>query len=256
MRLTLLLSLAAMVPSMAIAADPAVLRDLAPRGQIRAAINLGNPVLARAEPDGPAGLSVDLAKRLGEALGVPVTFETYSGAGAVTASAGTDRWDICFLAIDPKRAEGIAFTAPYVLIQGSYLVPAGSLLRSAGEVDRDGIRIAVGAGSAYDLFLSRHLAHATLVRAPTSAEAVTLFAQDRLDVAAGVHQPLASYAAAHPDVRLLPGHFMEIPQAMGLPAGHPAGEAYLKAFLAAAKVEGFIARRLQAHGQDPSLATP
>ena len=256
MRAALLPLLVAMVPTMASAADPAVLHDLAPRGLIRAAINLGNPVLAHSEPGGPAGVSVDLARRLGEALGVPVTFVTYPTAGAVTASAGTDLWDVCFLAIDPKRAEGITFTAPYVAIRGSYLVPAGSPIRSVADVDRAGIRIAVGAGSAYDLFLSRTLAHATPVRAPSSAEAVTLFVRDGLEAAAGVHQPLAAYAADHPGVRLLPGHFMEIPQAMGLPAGRPAGGAYLAAFLAKAKADGFIVRRLEADGQNPTLAIP
>lgn len=253
-RAAILFGVAMMVPAMASAADPGVLHDLAPEGRLRAAINLGNPVLAREEAGGPAGVSVDLARRLGEALGVPVSFVTYPAAGAVTASAGSGTWDICFLAIDPKRAQGIAFTEPYVLIRGSYLVPAASPLRMPEDVDRDGIRVAVGAGSAYDLFLSRALTHATLVRAPTSAGAVTLFAQDHLDVAAGVHQPLVAYAAQHSEVRLLPGHFMEIPQAMGLPTGRPAGAAYLSAFIAKAKAEGFIGLRLGANGQDPALA--
>ncbi|MHC2104043.1 ABC transporter substrate-binding protein [Methylobacterium sp. CM6246] len=236
--------------------SPAARHDLAPTGTLRAAINLGNPVLARSGADGPAGVSVDLARALAQRLGVPVAFVTFPGAGAVSGSAGSGTWDICFLAIDPKRAEGIAFTAPYVLIAGSYLVPADAPIRSLPDVDRDGIRISVGHGSAYDLFLTRTLRHATLVRAPTSAEAVTAFARDGLDVAAGVHQPLAAYAAAHPEVRLLPGHFMEIPQAMGLPVGRDAGAAYLADFLAQAKADGMIARSLAAGGQDPGLAAP
>ncbi|MDP4025493.1 ABC transporter substrate-binding protein [Methylobacterium sp. NEAU 140] len=236
--------------------DPAVLRDLAPTGTLRTAINLGNPVLAAEGPDGPRGVSVDLARRLAERLGVPVRFVTYPGAGAVSGSAGSGAWDICFLAIDPKRAEGIAFTAPYVLIAGSYLVPAASPIRATEAVDRAGIRVSVGRGSAYDLFLTRALTRATLVRAPTSAEAVTAFARDGLDVAAGVHQPLAAYAASHPETRLLPGHFMEIPQAMGLPLGREAGAAYLARFVAAAKADGFVAERLRASGQDPGLAAP
>lgn len=234
----------------------AVLHDLAPTGTLRAAINLGNPVLARDGADGPAGVSVDLARRLAETLGVPVSFTTYPIAGAVTDSAKSGVWDICFLAIDPKRAEEIQFTKAYVLIAGSYLVAADSPIRSLADVDRDGVRVSVGRGSAYDLHLTRALKHATLVRAPTSAEAMTRFAADTLEVAAGVHQPLAAYAAAHPGVRLLPGHFMEIPQAMGLPAGRAAGAAYLEDFLAAAKAEGFVAERLKANGQDPGLAAP
>jgi polar amino acid transport system substrate-binding protein len=236
--------------------DAAILHDLAPTGTLRAAINLGNPVLAQAGPDGPAGVSVDLARALAARLGVPVAFVTFPGAGTVSGSARSGSWDICLLAIDPKRAEGIAFTAPYVLIAGSYLVPAGSPIRSLEAVDRDGVRVSVGRGSAYDLFLSRSLKHATLVRAPTSAEAVTAFARDGLEVAAGVEQPLAAYAAAHPEVRLLPGHFMEIPQAMGLPVGRPAGAAYLADFLTGAKRDGLVRRDLEASGQDPGLAAP
>ncbi|MCJ2055890.1 ABC transporter substrate-binding protein [Methylobacterium sp. J-048] len=236
--------------------SPAALHDLAPTGMLRAAINLGNPVLARSGADGPAGVSVDLARALAQKLGVPVAFVTFPGAGAVSGSAGSGTWDICFLAIDPKRAEGIAFTAPYVLIAGSYLVPAASPIRAPEVVDRDGVRVSVGRGSAYDLFLTRALRHATLVRAATSAEAVTAFARDGLDVAAGVHQPLSAYAAAHPEVRLLPGHFMEIPQAMGLPVGRDAGAAYLADFLTQAKADGFVARSLEANGQDPGLAAP
>lgn len=238
------------------APDPAILHDLAPTGTLRAAINLGNPVLAQSGADGPAGVSVDLARALARRLGVPVALVTFPGAGAVSAAAGSDIWDICFLAIDPKRAEGIAFTAPYVLIAGSYLVPTASPIHSLAAVDRPGVRVSVGRGSAYDLFLGRTLTHATLVRAPTSAAAVTAFAQDGLEVAAGVAQPLAAYAADHPEVRLLPGHLMAIPQAMGLPTGRPAGAAYLAAFIAQAKRDGLVARGLAASGQDSGLAAP
>lgn len=244
------------MPPVSLTPDPAILHDLAPTGTLRAAINLGNPVLAQAGPDGPMGVSADLARALAARLGVPVTFVTFPGAGAVSGSAGSGSWDICFLAIDPKRAEGIAFTAPYVLIAGSYLVLEASPIRSPEAVDRDGVRVSVGRGSAYDLFLSRSLKHATLVRAPTSAEAVTAFARDGLEVAAGVAQPLAAYATTHPEVRLLPGHFMEIPQAMGLPVGRAAGAAYLAAFIAQAKRDGLVRRGLEASGQDPGLAAP
>ena len=235
---------------------PAVLHDLAPTGTLRAAINLGNPVLARLDGDAATGVSVDLARRLGAALGVPVSLVTYPTAGAVSGSAGSGAWDICFLAIDPKRAEEIRFTQPYVLIAGSYLVRDASPIRTPEAVDRDGVRVSVGRGSAYDLHLTRALKHATLVRAPTSAEAISQFEREGLDVVAGVHQPLTAYAEAHPGVRLLPGHFMEIPQAMGLPVGKPAGAAYLETFIAKAKADGFVAERLEANGQDPGLAAP
>ena len=230
--------------------------DLAPTGSLRAAINLGNSVLAEKDARSGAlsGVSVDLARALGERLGVPVTLVAYESAGAVSGAARTGAWDICFLAIDPKRAEDIDFTSPYVIIEGSYLVPARSPITTSAEVDRKGVRIAVGRGSAYDLFLTRAIGAATLVRAPTSPAALKLFADEKLDVAANVRQPLKAYADTHPDVRLLPGHFMEIKQAMGLSTGRPAGAAFLRAFVEDMKRRGAVARALSAHGQDATVA--
>ena len=233
----------------------AVVHDLAPTGSLRAAINLGNPVLAAKDTQSGAlsGVSVDLAKALGERLAVPVTLVPYDSAGKVSGAAKSDIWDICFLAVDPKRAEDITFTAPYVVIEGSYLVPADSPIHTMTDVDRDGIRISVGRGSAYDLFLHRVIHHATLVQAPTSPAALALFVKDRLEVAANVRQPLEAYAATHPDVRLLPGHFMEIAQAMGIRNGRQAGADYLRHFVDEMKANGFIAKSLRAHGQDATI---
>ena len=235
--------------------SPAVIGDLAPTGVLRAAINLGNSVLAGRDAGGAvAGVSVDLARALGERLGVPVTLVPYDSAGAVSGAATSGAWDICFLAVDPKRAEHIVFSAPYVVIEGSYLVPAGSPVEAGDAVDQPGVRIAVGQGSAYDLFLTRVIRRATLVRAPTSSAALTMFVEGKLEVAANVRQPLAAYAASHPKVRLLPGHFMEIAQAMGVRKDRPAGAAYLRAFVEEMKSNGFVARALSAHGQDAALA--
>lgn len=234
---------------------PSIARELAPTGTLRAAINLGNAVLAHRAADGTvSGVSVDLARALAARIGVPLSLVTYDSAGAVSGAAGGDAWDICFLAIDPKRAEGIAFTAPYVVIEGSYLVPADSPIRSADAVDRAGIRIAVGRGSAYDLYLTRTIRHATLERAPTSPAAIVLFAESGLEVAANVRQPLEAYAAVHPEVRMLPGRFMEIAQAMGLPKDRVAGAAYLRRFVEAMKADGFVATSLRANGQDATVA--
>lgn len=248
--------LAAMLAPAARAEDrTAIARDLAPTGTLRAAINLGNAVLARREADGTvSGVSVDLARALAKRIGVPVAFVTYDGAGAVSGAAASDTWDLCFLAVDPRRAEGIAFTAPYLVIEGSYLVPADSPIRAADDVDRAGVRIAVGRGSAYDLYLSRTIRHATLERAPTSPAAIALFAESRLDVAANVRQPLEAYAAAHPEVRMLPGHFMEIAQAMGLPKDRIAGMTYLRRFVEDMKADGFVAELLRANGQSATVA--
>ena len=236
-------------------AAPDVVHELAPTGQVRAAINFGNSVLAARKPDGAAaGVSVDLARELARRLGVPLALVPYDSAGAVSGAAKADDWDICFLARDPKRAEDIVFTAPYVVIEGSYLVAKDSPLRTNEDVDRTGVRIAVGRGSAYDLFLTRAIRQATLVRAPTSPAALDLFVSDKLEVAANVRQPLAAYVASHADVRLLPGHFMDIAQAMGVKKDRPAGAAYLQRFIEEMKRDGFVAKALQTNGQDPAVA--
>ncbi len=175
-----------------------VVTDLAPTGRLRVAINFGNPVLAQRDPAGgpPRGVSADLARELGRRLGVPVEYVTYDGAGAVTDALKIGAWDVCFLAIDPVRSAGIDFTAPYVVIEGTYLVPTDSKLREYADVDQDGVRIAVGRGSAYDLYLTRTLKHAQLVRKPTSVAALEMFLTQQLEAAAGVRQSLAAFAGA------------------------------------------------------------
>jgi polar amino acid transport system substrate-binding protein len=233
------------------AAAPAdALHELAPTGTLRAAINFGNPVLAQRAPGtgAPGGVSVALAQALGRQLGVPVTLVPFEEAGQVSKAASAGVWDICFLAIDPVRGTEIAFTAPYALIEGCYAVPNAAPLRTAEEVDRDGIKVAVAAGSAYDLYLTRALKHAQLVRLPNTNEAVAAFEHDPLDVLAGVKQPLLALIARHPGLRLLDGRFMSIDQAMGMLQGRPAGLAYLQAFLAQAKTSGLVAEALRASG--------
>ena len=240
-------------------APPEAVKDLAPTGRLRAAINLGNQVLAqRGAPGGePRGVSVDLARELGRRLGVPVDFVIYEAAGRVTDAAKTGAWDIAFVAIDPARAVDIAFTAAYVIIEGGYMVPTGSPLRSIGDVDREGIRVAVGAKSAYDLYLTRTLKRATIVRAPTSPASIELFVRDKLEVAAGVMQPLAEYARTHPGVRMIPGRFMSIEQAMATPRPRETGARYLRQFVEEMKASGFVAAGLEKSGQrDAAVAPP
>jgi polar amino acid transport system substrate-binding protein len=239
-------------------ASPEALRDLAPSGEVRAAINLGNPVLAGkdAATGEPRGVSVDLARELGRRLGVPVRLVTFDAAGKVFEAAKAGAWDVAFLARDPARATEILFTSPYVIIEGTYLVPEASPFRAIEELDRPGVRVAVGKGAAYDLFLSRTLKHAQLVRADTSAGAVDLFVREGLDAAAGVKNPLAAYAAAHPGLRVIPGRFTAIEQAMGTLRGRAAGGAYLEAFVAAAKAGGLVAAALERHGQRDATVAP
>jgi polar amino acid transport system substrate-binding protein len=248
--LTLLLA-ACVTPEVAPAS---VVRELAPTGKLRAAINFGNPVLAQRQPLG--GVSVDLTRELAKRLRVPIEFVTYDAAGRVTGDATKNVWDVAFVARDPQRAKDIEFTDAYVVIEGAYLVPASSPLRKNEDVDAPGVRIAVGRGSAYDLWLSRNIQRATLVRAPTSPAAVELFAKDRLDVAAGVKQPLVDYAAKHPGVRVLPGRFMVIEQAMATPRGRPAAAKYLADFIDEMKASGFVANSLQKSGQKDAAVAP
>jgi polar amino acid transport system substrate-binding protein len=252
------LSLAAPRPAAAQAPAPAVLKDLAPTGRLRAAINTGNPVLAQKDAGSGElrGVSVDLARELARRLGVEPTLVPFDAAGKVFEAAKAGAWDVAFLAVDPVRAAEIAFTSPYVLIEGTYMVPQDSPLRTIGDVDREGVRIAVGRGSAYDLYLTRAIKKAELVRTPTSAGAVELFVRERLEAAAGVKQPLVDYARTDPSVRVIEGRFMAIEQAMGTQRGRDAGLGYLDAFIDEMKARGFIAEALARSKQPDAVVAP
>lgn len=235
-----------------------VLKALAPTGRVRAAINFGNPVLAQRDPaTGEArGVSVDIARELGNRLGVGVDLVTFDAAGRVFAALADGAWDVAFLAIDPKRATEIDFTAPYVIIEGTYMVPAGSPLQCVDDVDRPGVRIAAGSGSAYELHLARTLRHGELVRAPTGPEAIEMFLRDGLEAAAGVKSPLLAFARGRTDVRVMDGRFMAIEQAMGTPKGRAAGAAYLRGMIEALKASGFVAAGLTRSGQHDAVVAP
>jgi polar amino acid transport system substrate-binding protein len=239
--------------------DKNVAAELAPSGVLRAAINCGNIVLAQRDPAGgePRGVSAELARALSRRLGVPLDYVAFEAAGKVVEALKAGAWDIAFLAIDPVRAAGIDFTAPYVVIEGVYVVPVDSPLRSVADVDRPGVRIAVAQGSAYDLHLTRAIKHATLVREPSGPESLDRFVKDKLEAAAGVRQPIAAFAQSRSDMRLIPGRFMAIEQAMGAPRGRDPGVRYLRKFIEEMKASGFVARVLAASGQaDASVAPP
>ena len=221
----------------------AAVSDLAPTGKLRAAINFGNPVLAGrdAATGEPCGISVDLARELARRLGVAIEFVPYDAAGKVVEGLKAQAWDVCFLAIDPLRAADISFTAPYAVIEGVYLVAESSPLRSNGEVDRPGARVGVIVASAYDLHLSRELKQARIVRAASSEAVMDLWVAGKLDAVAGVKPQLEADARRIPGLRMLPGRFMAINQAMGTPRGREAAARYLRDFLDEMKTSGFVA---------------
>lgn len=238
--------------------DQELLTAFAPTGVLRASINLGNPILAGRAPDGSArGVSVDLAGALATRLGVPLELVVVDAAGKSVDVVSNEQADVGFFAIDPKRGASIAFTAPYVLIEGWYLVPAGSAIRSNADVDQPGVRVVVGKGSAYDLFLTRELKRAEILRAPTSPAVVQTFLELGAEVAAGVKQQLEADAAGHPDLRLLGERFMVIRQAMGVPKSR--GEraaAFLAGFVEEMKATGFVAEALARHGIQGAAVAP
>ncbi|HEU5297240.1 MAG TPA: ABC transporter substrate-binding protein [Burkholderiaceae bacterium] len=255
--LSLLLALVLCACSTLQGVPPKARVELAPRGTLHAAINLGNPILARKEGGELRGVSVDLSRELAQRLGVPLQFVVYESAGSVVFAAAAQAWDVAFVAIDPARGREMLQSNPYVIIEGAYLVAADSPIRSNDEVDRAGVRIAVGKGSAYDLYLSRALKQAQLVYAPTSPAVTDLFVAQKLDVAAGVRQQLEADAKRLPGLRVLDGRFMVIQQAMATPSGRDAGLAYLNQFVEEMKSSGFVAQALQRHTiQGVAVAPP
>lgn len=231
-------------------ASAALVAAFAPTGTLRASINLGNPILASLDPQThqPVGVSVDLAGELAKRLGVPLQVVAVTSAGASVENVEQDKADVGFFAIDPKRGKIIEFTRPYVLIEGVYAVRNDSPITRNAEVDQPGTTVAVSKGSAYDLFLSRELHQATIVRLPTSPGIVQGFLDQHLSVAAGIRQQLAKDAAKAGGMRLLDEHFMVIRQAMGLPKARGSEAAqYLADFVEESKASGFVAKALARH---------
>jgi polar amino acid transport system substrate-binding protein len=224
--------------------------QLAPTGKLRVGINYGNPVLAtRDSASGELrGVAVDLAEELGLRSGLPIELVAFESAGKMFEAVKTGKWDVAFLAIDPGRADEIDFTAAYIEIEGTYLVPSGSPVSTIADVDRKGVRIGVSAQSAYDLFLSRSIQHAELIRAPDPNAAFELIVAGRVDVVAGVKQHLVANAEKLPGSRVLEGRFMAIQQAVGIPKGREAGARYLRDFIEDVKASGLVARAIDKAG--------
>ncbi|MEU0797508.1 transporter substrate-binding domain-containing protein [Amycolatopsis sp. NPDC005961] len=228
--------------------------DLAPTGVLRAAVNLGNPVLAHGTPDAPGGVTVDLAREVAARLDVPVEFVCFDAARKSFEALTSDAADLCFLAIEPARAASVAFTAPYVVIEGVYVVPSESPFNAPEDVDRPGVRIGVKEGSAYDLYLTRTLSRATIVR---GSDGVAAFESQGLEVAAGIRQPMTSYVSSHPGTRVIPERFMQIRQAVGTtPARRPETVAFLRELVEELKANGFVADALRRANQPDATVAP
>jgi len=229
----------------------------APGGVLRASINTGNPVLAHADGDSATGVSVDLANELGKRLGLAIKLVVFKTAAESVQALESGQADIGFFAIDPKRGEQVAFTAPYVLIEGCYLVPVDSPITSNDQVDDASHRVVVSQGSAYDLFLSRNLTQARIERCAFTQTVVSTFLETGADVAAGVKQQLLADMQEQPNLRMLPGRFMVIRQAMGLPkrSGQQAAD-YLRVFVEEMKQTGFVQQALVRHGIEGDLVAP
>jgi polar amino acid transport system substrate-binding protein len=236
-----------------------LIQTFTPTKKLRASINLGNPILANKDPQSglPFGVSVDLANNFAKLLGVELELVVFDSAGKSVEAVTAEKADIGFFAVDPLRGEGISFTAPYVLIEGAYLVKNDSSIQANEEVDDVKNKVVVGKGSAYDLFLSRELKCAEIVRAPTSPTVVDVFVGEGHDVAAGVRQQLEADMKRFAGFRLLPGRFMVIQQAMGLPKSYGSEAAeFLGAYVEEMKSSGFVAQSLQRHGIEGASVAP
>lgn len=233
-----------------------VLSELAPSGVLRAAINLGNPILVQKDPGSGklGGVAIELARALAVRLEVRLELIPFETPGMITDSAQSNIWDVTLLAIEPARQQVIDFSAPYLAIEGAYVVWKEAPYTRADEVDRSGVRIAVGTKTAYELFLSRHIEHAELVHAKSSEAALKLFLDERLEAVAGIRQALEGFATVHPGLRVLEERFMAINQAMGVPKDRPTAAACLDTFVNEMKTSGFVAKELENSGQDPRLA--
>ena len=230
--------------------DADILAELAPTGTLRAAINLGNTLLVTGRtPSGdPAGVAPSMAQAIAERLGVPLALVPYERPGVLADAVDDGAWDIGLIAVEPARAEKIAFTSGYVEIEATYLVPAGSAIRDIADIDQKGVRISVSARSAYDLWLQRNIKQASIVPAPNIPASVECFQADELEALAGLRTLLLEAAERMPGARILEGNFATVQQAIGTASAHRAGAAFLEAFVEEARTSGLVARLIDQFG--------
>ncbi len=227
--------------------DEGVTAELAPTGTLRAAINTANVLLVnRRSASGEwEGVAPDMARAIGMRLGVPVSFVPYAKASLAGDAVGTGVWDIVLIGREPARESAIAFTGAYAEIEAPYLVPANGPIATINDVDRPGVRIAVGAGSAYDLWLTRNIVHAELIRAPSVAQSTSVFVEQKLEALAGLRPGLLAELDRLPDTRILQGSFTTVNQAVGTARGNRAAAAFLKSFVEELKTSGSVGRMIQ-----------
>ncbi|MGH6692628.1 MAG: ABC transporter substrate-binding protein [Gammaproteobacteria bacterium] len=230
--------------------SPAARADIAPTGMLRVGINLGNFLLTAKDPQTgePKGVAVDLGHELGRRLGVPVEIVGYATPGELADAATFGAWDVGFLGAEPQRAREIDFTAAYVEIEATYLVPPGSPLREISDFDRPGIRIAVPEKSAYELYLARTLKHANLMRTKGGDAAFKLFVDEKLNALAGLRPRLMKDHEKMKGSRVIYGRFTAVQQAIGIPRGRVAGAKYLRDFVEDIKASGLVAKTIEKNG--------
>ena len=223
--------------------------ELAGTGVLRAGINMGNPLLVTgtSASGDPEGVAPDVAAEIARRLDVPVAYVKFDRPAKLADAAGTGVWDIGLIGAEPARAEKIAFTPAYCEIEATYLVPAGSPFQNVADVDREGSRIAVRAGSAYDLWLTRNIKHATLVRSDSADGPLRQFVAEGLEALAALRPQLLSDAGSLGDARILPGNFTSVQQAIGTDKRNEGGAAFLRDFVAEAKRSGLVARLIEKH---------
>jgi polar amino acid transport system substrate-binding protein len=223
--------------------------ELAPTGVLRAGINMANFLLVtgRRDDGAPQGVAPDMASAVAERLGVEVAYVPYETPGQLADDATNGVWDVGLIGAEPARAEHIAFSAAYVEIEATYLVPADSQIQAMTDVDQPGVRIAVAARSAYDLYLTRNIQHAELVRVAGLNASYDLFVSDKLDALAGLRPRLISDVEKLPGARLLDGKFTAVQQAIGTPRDREAAAAFLRDFVEEAKASGLVGQFIERH---------
>jgi polar amino acid transport system substrate-binding protein len=239
--------------------SPGVRSELAATGALRVGLNHGNFLLVTpgSSATEPRGVAPDLARELGRRLDVPVEFSRFNTAGQLGDAVRAGVWDVAFLGAEPQRATEIAFTAAYLEIPATYLVPAGSPIRSIADVDREGVRIAVSEKSAYELYLSRNIKHARLMLTKGIDASFELFVSQKLEVLSGLRPRLLMDVAKLPGARVLDGQFTAVQQAIGTPKVRQAAASYLRTFVEEVKASGLVAEAISRNAvQGVSVAPP